>query len=168
MNMKRSRPYLWVVIAVIAVPVAFCGAEKRHSQPSSATGHNWRVFLPRGGSGMYRSQPQERLIIGPADTVKTLTWVKPNGSKQDYPISEIGADYQDLEIRIRQDGRAIWLISWDQKKIAATLDLNSGRFTDGAGDIYDRNGQQNESAQQGIPKWAKMKGGRSLARKRFQ
>lgn len=169
--MRWPRRYLWVVCLLIAVSASYYGIVQWkvwNDYSRSVIWQNWRVDLPRGGSVTYRNQSPRMRLAGPADTEKSLIWVKPDGKSQEYPISSIGGGYNDVEFRSRQDGRTVWLISWNWNKIVATLDLDNGRFTGEGGAVYDRSGQQNESAQHGHPKWAKMNGGRSLARRKFQ
>ena len=167
----RSKRYLWIALLVIVVPAAYYGIEQwwfwsKYVRP--VVWQSWHVALPQGGAVEYRNQSPRMRMVGPADTTKLLIWTKQDGHTQEYPIDIVGGGYRDLEIRIRDNEKGIWLVAWDWKEIVATLDLNSGRFTGARGVPYDRNGLQNESAQSGHPKWATMRGGRSLARRKFQ
>jgi hypothetical protein len=170
--MKRSRRLLWLLALLISLPVAYCGLETWmywDAYQRVVVWDEWAVALPGGGSVTYRNQSPRMRLMGPADTEKILTWVRPEGQSQDYPIESIGGGYRDLELRVRKDGKAIWLISHDWKRIVATLDLQSGRFTGGLfGTVYHWGEDgQDESAASGHPKWAQFKGGRSLGRKKF-
>lgn len=168
--MKRSRLYVLLAVLLIATPVAVYGVGKWlfwNSYVREVVRQEWSVVLPPGGSVAYRNQSPQMRFMGPADTTKLLIWTKPDGYQQEYPISSIGGDYGDIEFRIRQDGKAVWLVAWDWKEVVATLDLSSGRFTDGSGTVYDKDGRQNDNAQISLPKWAKLKGGLSLGRKKF-
>ena len=170
--MKWSRRYLWIVLLLVAIPAFYYGMVKwqiwnNYSRP--VVWQNWAIALSKGGSVTYRNQSPRMRVAGPADTEKLLIWVRPDGQTQEYPISSIGGAYTDIEFRIRQDGKGLFLISWDWKKIIATLDLSSGRFTGDDGTVYDWGADgQNESAQPGHPKWARFNAGRSLGLRKFQ
>jgi hypothetical protein len=106
-------------------------------------------------------------ILGPADTDKRLTWIRPYRPRQSYPISFIGAGYDELEVRLREDGQAIWLVSLNEKSVVATLNLRTGKFTSDGGAVYDAQGKQS-TVESGTPGWATMTGGRILARRSFR
>jgi hypothetical protein len=127
----------------------------------------YTVNLPDGDSLTYKSQALPQAIIGPSDSQKLLVWKRKNGQSQTYPISAIGAGYGEIEFRIRADGKAVWLIDWMDKKVAATLDLATTRFaTDGCVMYWGYTGCS-DSESPGKPKWATLTGGKSLGRKRF-
>jgi len=103
--------------------------------------------------------------FGPVDSDKSLTWTKPDGSTQSYPISLVGGGFPELEVRLREDGQALWLVSPDRRGAIATLDLQTGEFTADGG-VYDSHGEQSMD-RSGTPRWAGMTAGRVLAHKRF-
>jgi hypothetical protein len=106
-------------------------------------------------------------ILGPADTEKRLTWVRSYGRSQSYPISSIGAGYVELEVRLREDGQAVWLVSLDEKSVVASLDLMTGKFTSASGAVYDAQGIQS-TEESGKPAWARTTEGKILARRSFR
>ncbi len=170
--MKRWFRLWWFALFLVAAPISYSGWQRWqfwNDYERIVIWDSWTVALPRGGSVTYRNQsPRSRPVIGPADSQKFLLWQRPDGRTHDYPISNIGGGYSDLEVRLRPDGQALWLISWDWKKVVATLDLKSGRFTGEGSGAYDWNFEgQDESASGELPKWAKMNSGRSLGRKHF-
>src|SRR5688500_2275704 len=99
--------------------------------------------------------------FGPADTQKRLTWVSSKGESQVYPISEIGGGYPELEVRIRADSQAIWLVARDRQEVVATLDLISGQFTGGGGTLYDSRAEQSTKGPIRVS-WASLNGGKLL------
>src|SRR5262249_33612915 len=131
-----------------------------------ATWDSWRVPLPGGGSVRYASRSPQMRFFGPADTEKTLTWNRPEGPSQSYPIVCGGGGFDGLEIRLREDARTLWLVDLGKKAVVATLDLTTGKYTsDGA--VYSADGEQSMD-EFGTPAWATRKGGRVLAQKTFR
>ncbi|BCM88538.1 hypothetical protein IAD21_00371 [Abditibacteriota bacterium] len=172
--MKLPSRRTWLILTLLLAPLAWASdkAYRRYvwwdNFERIIVYDSWTVALPQGGSVTYRNQaPRMRPIIGPADTQKILQWTKPDGQSNDYPISFGGGGYHDIELRMRADGKALWLISWDWREVVATLDLQTGTFT-GEGVVYHWGVEgQDESAPSGTPAWANLKRGRSLGRKKF-
>jgi len=129
--------------------------------------NSFSVHLPDGDSLSYENRALERRTLGPADTEKILIWHRKDGQSQTYSISSIGAGYGEIEFRMRPDGKAVWLIDWADKKVAAALDLSTTRFTTDGCVMYWGFGGCSDSESPGKPKWATLDGGKSLGRKRF-
>jgi hypothetical protein len=169
--MRRQKRYWWIALLTLVVPAALFGFEQwlhRSEYVRPVVWQSWHLTLSQGGAVEYRNQSPRMRTMGPADTTKLLIWTKLDNRTQEYQIDMIGGGYQDLEARISDDKKRIWLIAWDWNQIVATLDLNNGRFTGARGTPYDSNGVQNDMRQSGYPKWATMKGGRSLGRRKFK
>ncbi|RYX84695.1 hypothetical protein EON83_08650 [bacterium] len=172
--MKLSPRRLWIAALLLLIPITYAGWRQYENYlwwdayERPIVNDSWTVALPDGGSVIYRNQAPRMRLMGPADTQKLLRWQRPDGRSHDYPISNGGGGYRDLELRLRTDGKALWLISWDWKKIVATLDLKTGRFTGEGGVAYNWNVDgQDESDSAEHPKWAKMNAGRSLGHHKF-
>lgn len=160
----------WLIIGVLTLPVAVTSgliADYWNNFIRVVVSDRRSVALPDGGVITYVNQSPRSRLMGPADTKKLLIWVKPDGEVRECPISDMGGGYRDLELRIRADGKAIWLILRDWNKIKASIDLSRGRCYGEDGIVYDRDGLQNESTQSGFPQWAQSKGGHLLGLKQF-
>jgi hypothetical protein len=169
MGMKRTRLYLLGITVVLAVLATGYGVEKWwfwHNYVRPVTWESWAITLPDGSIVRYTNQSPRMSSFGPADSTKRLTYVRPDGRSREYPISLFGGGYQEIEVRLRADRRAVWLIASDWKQVVATLDLDSGAFTGEGGVVYDQEGNQSMDAI-GAPAWASLNGGEHIASKRF-
>ncbi len=169
MSRRARRRWIAVVTLLMLAALGF-GARKaiwwyNFAQP--VTRDSWLVRLPGGGSIRYANRSPRMRILGPADTEKTLTWFRSAGPPQPYPIASIGGGYEELEVRLRKDGQAVWLVSPGEKSVVATLDLRSGKFASAGGAVYDARGEQSTD-ESGTPGWATTTGGRVLAHRRFR
>jgi hypothetical protein len=164
---RRAR-WLWIAAAALIVAAGVFRLAERalwwYRFEQFVAWDSWLVPLPQGGSIHYEDRSPRMHLFGPSDSEKTLTWIRADGSSQSYPISGVGGGYLGLELHLRKDGQAIWLVSLDQNRIVAPLDLGTGRFTSEDGTVYDARGNQSTGASR-TPAWASRTGGRVLARR---
>src|SRR5258708_4628267 len=164
-ELSRRAKLLWIGAVILMGSAALSYDIGRviwwHDFVQPVTDVSWLVSLPGGGSIRYTDCSPRMRYFGPADSEKRLAWLRPDGRAQSYPISNVGGGYREMEVRLREDDQALWLVSLDQKSIIATLDLQTGEFT-ANGVIYDAQGEQN-MYESGGARGGGGKGGRGFA-----
>jgi hypothetical protein len=146
------------------------------------------VSMPDGTVLTFTEEEYQALVISPSDVRSRLIVRPPVGDAYERTINEFGGGYDDVEIRCREDGRAIWVVEWTTYSCAtsgrprggryptvrAALDLDSGYFW-GEGDLdvtyWDDSALHGEywhpPGTPGYPMWARPDRGMTLVRHRF-
>jgi hypothetical protein len=114
----------------------------------------------------YRLEGARVSLFGPSEQEHLLVWSIPHGPRRRYRISGSAEPDAEVEIRIPEEGRGLWLVNPQSARVLATLDLGTGDFTDEAGAGFGADGQPSDQPPE-RPAWARVKAGRVLARGRL-
>jgi len=120
-----------------------------------------RASLPDGGSVEYRA-----ILIYDAgfhETRKELIWTSAAGVTKTFLINDTHAGYDEIEIRLSNDGKRLWIVdvNRDEHHFGGALNMETGEFY--------REMLSLEVREFGLPvHWADKSGGLVLARRKFR
>lgn len=121
-----------------------------HDRPWAPVSWNfYYVSLPTGGRVTYAF----RLSDTGGEEI-SWTWVKPTGETLSHTWEEEEFIHEDVEFRLREDGRALWAVAYNTEgdpRVRSALDLGAG---EGWADVPSRE----------LPSGASAIGGKPLAR----
>jgi hypothetical protein len=162
---QRSAPVIPVLLGV-AVLTTIPRALIWYYYERPVTWAAWSVPVAGSGSVEYRVQGPLRRAFGATEQERVLVWRAPDAPARRYPISGIGGADEEVEVRLLDEGRGLWLVNPLRARILATLDLASGEFTDSSGTLYDQHGEPS-AAPEPRATWATVTGGKVIARARL-
>ena len=117
--------------------------------------------LPGGGSIEYRALLSYHSGAF-AETKKELIWLQPDGTRKVFLVNDTHAGYDEVEIRISNDGKRLWLVDLSNKSpyhFGGALDLSTGEFHREILNVSDKGPP--------VP-WAGRSAGKVLARQKFR
>lgn len=124
------------------------------------TRYSWKIPLPARGELEYALRSPTKKFLAPGGGVKVLRWKKAMGGTEESLIGFDGRSDKILEARIREDGKAVWLVETARSEVVAALDLETGK-------VASRCVLGCDGGEPPLPGWASLAGGRLLARRQI-